>query len=114
MRATRGMEVKFFKSADEFRTWLEENHAKARELWVGYYKKGSGKIGITLQESIDQALCYGWIDGIVKKVDEDSYANRFTPRRPDSAWSETNIKRFKELQRLGLVRPSGLKAFNKR
>ncbi len=105
------MGVKFFKSSNEFREWLEKNHTKAREIWVGYYKKNSGKIGITWQESIDQALCYGWIDSTVKKVDDLRYANRFTPRRSGSAWSQININRFKELQRLGLVKPSGLQAF---
>ncbi len=107
------MEVKFFKSSNEFREWLEKNHNKAREIWVGYYKKNSGKIGITWQESIDEALSYGWIDSIVRKIDEDSYANRFTPRRSGSAWSQININRFQELQRLGLVKPSGLQAFTR-
>lgn len=106
------MEVKFFKSSNEFREWLEENHNKTNEIWVGYYKKNSGKTGITWQESIDQALCYGWIDSVVKRIDEDSYANRFTPRRSRSGWSQINTKRFKELQRLGLVRPPGLQAFS--
>ncbi len=105
------MQVKFFKSSDEFREWLEENHNNAREIWVAYYKKNSGKTGITYQESIDQALCYGWIDTIVRKIDELSYANRFTPRRSNSAWSQTNIKRFKQLQRLNLAKPSGHQAF---
>jgi uncharacterized protein YdeI (YjbR/CyaY-like superfamily) len=108
------MEVKLFKSGDEFREWLEENHNKAREIWVGYYKKNSGKTGITWQESIDQALCYGWIDSIVKKIDEDTYANRFTPRRSGSAWSQINIKRFKELRTLNLVKRPGLQAFSQR
>ncbi len=108
------MEVKFFKSSNEFREWLEKNHNKAREIWVGYCKKNSGKVGITWQESIDEALSYGWIDSVVKKIDEDSYANRFTPRRSGSAWSQINIKRFEELQRLGLVKPSDLQAFTRR
>ncbi len=108
------MQVKFFKSSDEFREWLEENHDKASEIWVGYYKKNSGRTGITWQESTDHALCYGWIDSTVRKLDELRYANRFTPRRSSSVWSPTNVNRFKELQKLGLVKPSGLHAFTLR
>ncbi len=108
------MEVTFFESPSEFREWLEQNHDSAKELWVGFYKKGFGKAGITWPEAVDQALCFGWIDGIRKRVDETSYTNRFTPRRRGSTWSAVNIKRVGELTELGLMRPAGLDAFEKR
>jgi uncharacterized protein YdeI (YjbR/CyaY-like superfamily) len=91
--------------------WLEENHATAAELWVGFYKSDSGKPSITWPESVDQALCFGWIDGIRKSVDKISYKIRFTPRRPGSIWSAINIKRAEELVRQKQMRPAGLKAF---
>ena len=108
------MDVKFFKSSDEFRTWLEENHNKAQELWVGFYKKDAQEKGITYQEAVDQALCYGWIDGVRKRIDEVSYTIRLTPRKPRSIWSAVNINRFVELEEIGRVRPPGLKAFEER
>lgn len=101
----------FFKSATECRRWLKEHHDKATELWFGFYKKKSGKHGITYQEALDEALCFGWIDGLKKSVDEDSYAFRFTPRKPKSVWSLVNTKRAKELRKLGRMKPAGLKAF---
>jgi uncharacterized protein YdeI (YjbR/CyaY-like superfamily) len=91
--------------------WLEENHATATELWVGFYKRDSGKPSITWPESVDQALCFGWIDGIRKRVDKISYKIRFTPRRRSSIWSAINIKRAEELARQKRMRPAGLKAF---
>jgi len=108
------MDVKFFKSSDEFRAWLEENHATTQELWVGFYRKDAQKKGITYREALDQALCYGWIDGVRKSVDEASYTSRFTPRKPKSNWSMVNIRRFGELAELGWVRPPGLQAFDAR
>src|SRR5215216_4727732 len=108
------MDVKFFESPAEFRAWLEENHDRAQELWVGFYKKAIGRPSITWPEAVDQALCYGWIDGIRKRVDDLSYTNRFTPRRPGSTWSAVNVKRVGELSELGLMRPAGLAAFNRR
>ncbi|HEX8131486.1 MAG TPA: YdeI/OmpD-associated family protein [Pyrinomonadaceae bacterium] len=105
------MEIKFFKSPADFRAWLEKHHATAQELWVGYYKKDSGKPSITWPESVDEALCYGWIDGIRKRVDDLSYTIRFTPRRPRSIWSAVNIGRVEELTRQGHMRPAGEKAF---
>ena len=108
------MDVTFFKSSDEFRAWLEENHATTQELWVGFYRKDAPEKGITYREALDQALCYGWIDGVRKSVDETSYTSRFTPRKPKSNWSVVNIKRFGELVELGWVRPPGLQAFNAR
>jgi len=105
------MEIKFFKSAVDFRAWLEKHHATAGELWVGYYKKGSGKQSISWPESVDEALCFGWIDGIRKSVDDISYKIRFTPRRPRSIWSAVNIGRVEELTRQGRMRPAGERAF---
>ena len=108
------MDLNYFKSSSEFRKWLEKNHAEAPELWVGFYKKDSNIKSITYPEAVDQALCFGWIDGIKKKVDEISYTHRFTPRKSNSNWSSTNIKRVGELSRLGLMHPSGIKVFNRR
>ena len=108
------MDVVFFDSAAELHSWLREHHDKAQELWVGFYKKGSGKSSLTYPEAVDAALCFGWIDGIRKSVDDVSYANRFTPRKPRSNWSAVNIKRVGELSELGLMQPPGLEAFNKR
>jgi uncharacterized protein YdeI (YjbR/CyaY-like superfamily) len=104
------LKPKFFRTPADFQTWLEKNHAKATELWVGFYKKDSGKPSITWPESVDQALCFGWIDGIRTRVDEISYQIRFTPRR-GSIWSATNITRANELARERRMRSTGLKAF---
>jgi uncharacterized protein YdeI (YjbR/CyaY-like superfamily) len=106
--------IVFFPTKSKLRKWFEKNHDKVDELWIGYYKKGTGKPSITWQESVDEALCFGWIDGIRKSIDEESYMIRFTPRRKDSIWSAVNTKRIKELIKLGLVNPAGLEAFNKR
>lgn len=108
------MEVTFFKSPGAFRTWLEKHHATAQELWVGFYKKAAGKPSITWPESVDEALCFGWIDGKRKSVDDVSYTIRFTPRKPRSVWSAVNIKRVEELKRQGRMQPSGLKAYEAR
>ena len=98
----------FFENAQLFREWLAQNHHQTSELWVGYYKKASKKPSMTWSESVDQALCYGWIDGIRKSIDEESYKIRFTPRRIDSVWSAVNLKKMKELLAQGLVEASGL------
>ena len=108
------MKPRFFKTPDAFRAWLEKNHARADELLVGLYKRGSGKPSMTWPESVDQALCFGWIDGVRKSLDEDSYAIRFTPRRPRSTWSKVNVGKVGELTEGGLMRPAGLAAFAKR
>ena len=108
------MKLKFFKTPADFRAWLEKHHADKTELWVGFYKKASGKGGITYQEGVDAALCYGWIDGIKKRVDDDSYTHRFTPRRDKSIWSRVNTRRMTALIEQGLVAPPGMKAFEKR
>jgi uncharacterized protein YdeI (YjbR/CyaY-like superfamily) len=107
------MEVRFFSTPDHFRKWLQKNHNKANELWVGYYKKSSGKPSITWPESVDQALCFGWIDGIRKSIDAESYKIRFTPRKPSSHWSKINVNKVSELKKQGLMMPAGLKAFKK-
>ncbi len=101
----------FFKTPGDFRKWLHKHHARETELWVGLYKKDSGKPSITWPESIDEALCYGWIDGVRKTVDEVSYKIRFTPRRARSIWSAVNIKRVAELTREGRMQATGEKAF---
>ena len=105
------MKPKFFHSPADFRSWLEKNHATATELWVGFYKNDSRKPTIILPELVDQALCFGWIDGIRKGVDETSYLILFTPRRRGSICSAINIKRAKELVRQKQMRTTGLKAF---
>ena len=108
------MKVKYFKSPAEFRRWLEKNHATTQELWVGYYKKSSKQPSITWPESVDEALCFGWIDGIRKSVDDSRYTSRFTPRRRGSIWSAINIKRAQVLTREKRMRPAGTKAFEAR
>lgn len=106
--------VLFFATPADFRKWLEKNHDKSSEQWVGFYKKDSGKPSITWPESVDAALCFGWIDGLRKSIDEVSYKIRFTPRRRNSNWSAVNIKRVKELTKIGLMCAAGLKAFQER
>lgn len=101
----------FFKTPLDFRKWLSKYHARETELWVGFYKKDSGKSSITWPESVDEALCYGWIDGVRKRVDEISYKIRFSPRRARSIWSAVNIGRVAELTREGRMQPPGDKAF---
>jgi len=104
----------FFAKPSEFHEWLEKNHEKASEIWVGFHKKSSGKPGITWSESVDEALCFGWIDSVRRNVNDTNYANRFTRRKERSNWSTINIKRAKELVRLGRMQPSGLRAFELR
>jgi len=108
------MKIRFFKSPADFRKWLEKNHASAQELLVGYYKKDSGYPSITWPESVDEALCFGWIDGIRRRVDDISYTIRFTPRRKGSIWSAVNIKRVAELSKNRLMQPAGVKAYQAR
>src|ERR1700737_317953 len=104
----------FFPTPSDFRAWLEAHHDKFQELFVGFHKKSSGKPSITWPEAVDAALCFGWIDGVRKGIDEISYANRFTPRKPHSIWSAINIKKVKELTKLGLMHEAGLEAFQAR
>lgn len=103
--------VTFFPTPADLRTWFRANHAKAEQLWVGFYKKDSGKPSITWPESVDEALCVGWIDGIRKTVSPVSYTIRFTPRRKGSIWSAVNIARVKVLTAEKRMRPTGLTAF---
>ncbi len=106
------MSPTFFQNTSEFRAWLEENHQTAIELWVGYYRVETGKPSMTWSESVDQALCFGWIDGIRKKVDDQSYTIRFTPRKPGSTWSRINIDKVEALSAQGLMHPAGIKAYS--
>lgn len=108
------MTPKFFKTQTELRAWFEKNHARKTERLIGFYKLGSGKGGITYQNALDEALCFGWIDGIRKKYDEHSYTIRFTPRRAKSIWSQVNLKRATELEHAGAMREAGLRAFHGR
>jgi len=108
------MNVIHFKSPSEFRRWLAKHHHTAAELWVGFYKKDSSRAGITYPAAVDEALCFGWIDGLKKSVDEISYTNRFTPRKSRSTWSLANIRRAGELAKLGRMRRAGLKVFEAR
>jgi len=108
------MKTRFFATPNKWRLWLEANHATERELWVGFYKRSAGKPSITWPESVDEALCLGWIDGIRKRVDVVSYTIRFTPRKATSTWSTVNIGRVAELQTQGRMRPAGQAAFDKR
>jgi uncharacterized protein YdeI (YjbR/CyaY-like superfamily) len=108
------MKPRYFTSQADFRRWLEANHTSASELLVGFYKKASGKGGIAYKEAVDEALCFGWIDGIKKRVDEASYTHRFTPRRPGSIWSAINLKRMQELIASGVVSKAGLETYERR
>lgn len=108
------MQPKFFKSQREFRKWLERNHGRADEIFVGFRKKGSAVPSVTYKQAVDEALCFGWIDGVRRSIDADSYANRFTPRRPGSAWSAINITRVKDLLAEGRMHAAGIAAFEKR
>ncbi len=101
----------FFPTPSDFRAWFESHHDQFQELFVGFHKKSSGKPSITWPESVDVALCFGWIDGVRKSLNETSYTIRFTPRRPTSTWSAVNIKRVQQLKKKGLMHPAGLKAF---
>ena len=104
----------FFASASEFRSWLAEHHASGPELWVGFYKRATGRPTLTWQESVDEALCFGWIDGIRKSVDAERYKIRFTPRRPGSHWSAVNLGRVAVLIDGGRMRPPGLAVYEAR
>lgn len=104
----------FFEKQSDFRKWLVKNHKKETELLVGFYKVGSGKPGITWTQSVDEALCFGWIDGVRKSIDKDRYQIRFTPRKPTSIWSAVNIQKIKVLTKQGLMQPAGLVSFKNR
>jgi len=108
------MTATFFATQAEFRKWLKKHHKKETELLVGFYKVGSGKPSMTWPQSVDQALCFGWIDGVRKSINEESYSIRFTPRKPTSIWSAINIRKVEELTKSGLMMPEGQKAFSLR
>ena len=99
------------KSQDHWKSWLEKNHDSKKEIWVVFYKKATGKQTISYQEVLDCSLCFGWIDGIEKRIDGEKYALRFTPRGIKSKWSEYNVRRYKELLKKGLIENAGKKAF---
>jgi len=105
---------RFFTSPAAFRAWLEAHHADAKELWVGFYRKSAGRTGIAYLEAVDEALCFGWIDGIKKRVDDEAYMHRFSPRTAKSIWSLVNTRRVEELRRIGQMAPPGLAAFERR
>jgi uncharacterized protein YdeI (YjbR/CyaY-like superfamily) len=108
------MEPIFFATPADLRVWLEEHHATETELLVGFYKKGSGRPSITWPQSVDQALCFGWIDGVRRSIDDERYSIRFTPRKARSTWSAVNVERVGELTEQGLMHPAGLAAFERR
>jgi uncharacterized protein YdeI (YjbR/CyaY-like superfamily) len=108
------MENRYFETAAQFRAWLAEHHASAAELGVVLYKKASGKASMTWSEAVDEALCFGWIDSIARRLDENARVQRFTPRKPRSNWSVVNIRKVEELTARGLMTPAGLAAFARR
>ncbi len=101
----------FFETREGLRAWLEKHHATASELWVGYYKKASGRRSLTWSQVVDEALCFGWIDGKAQRIDEHRYRQRLTPRRPNSNWSAVNIAKVAELRAQGRMTPAGEAAF---
>lgn len=105
---------RFFPTPAKFRAWLTKHHATETELWVGFYKKATGKPSVTYQEALDEALCFGWIDGLKKSRDAESYVQRFTPRRKNSIWSAINVRRVGELSAEGRMRPAGRRIFDER
>src|SRR4030095_249034 len=106
--------IKFFKTSLALRKWFEKNHSKKDELWIAFYKKSSGKPSVTYLEAVDNALSFGWIDGLVKGIDAQHYCQRFTPRRKNSIWSAINLKKADALIKKGLMAPAGLKVYNER
>src|SRR5438552_3006117 len=111
MHKSDAMKVKFFKSSADLRKWLEKNHDRVDELWIGFFNKGAEKKGVSYRAALDEALCFGWIDGVRKKVDDERYSNRFTPRKQGSRWSAVNIRRAHELAKAGRMAEPGLESF---
>ena len=105
------MKPLFFKSQSEFRKWLEKHHAQEKELIVGFYKKNSGKASITYPEALDEALCFGWIDGVRKRLSDEAYVQRFSPRKSKSIWSNINVRHIERLKKLGRMAPAGVAAY---
>ena len=110
----KSMTPTFFSNQSEFRKWLDKNHKKEAILLVGFYKAESGKPSMTWSQSVDEALCFGWIDGVRKSIDKDSYQIRFTQRKPTSIWSAVNIRKIEELTKQGLMKPAGIASFENR
>jgi uncharacterized protein YdeI (YjbR/CyaY-like superfamily) len=108
------MRPRFFATQAAFRKWLETHHAKTDELWIGFWKVGSGRRGLTYLEAVEEALCFGWIDGLKKRYDAAAYMHRFTPRRRRSAWTATNVARAEALAEAGRMAPAGIAAFQRR
>lgn len=104
----------YFSNKQEFIDWLEKHHQTTNEIWVGFFKKKSKKVSLTWSESVDCALSFGWIDGIRKTVDEESYKIRFTPRKPNSVWSKVNVQKVEKLIELNQMRPEGLALYHQR
>ena len=108
------MDPVFFQNQNDFRNWLEKNHYKESEIIVGYYKAATGKPSMTWSQSVDQAICFGWIDGIRRSIDKERYSIRFTPRKLTSNWSNVNIKKVEDLKKKGLMKKPGLEVYNNR
>jgi uncharacterized protein YdeI (YjbR/CyaY-like superfamily) len=104
----------FFSSPQQFYDWLEQNHESEAEVYVGYWKKATGRPSLTWSEAVDQALCFGWIDGRLNRIDDERHMQRFTPRRPNSNWSNINVAKVARLIEEGRMRPPGLAAFERR
>jgi uncharacterized protein YdeI (YjbR/CyaY-like superfamily) len=107
-------EAIYFASPEEFRAWLEEHHESEREVFVGYWKKATGKPSLTWSQAVDEALCFGWIDGVLRSVDDERHYQRFTPRKPGSNWSAINIAKVEQMRAEGRMRPAGDAAFARR
>jgi uncharacterized protein YdeI (YjbR/CyaY-like superfamily) len=107
-------DVRFFETPAQLRKWFQANHAKETELWLGYHLKRTGRPSVTWQDAVDQELCFGWIDSVRYSMDGGRTAQRLTPRRKGSVWSDVNVKRYRELEKMGLVHPAGRAAFEKR
>ncbi|MEO8879464.1 MAG: YdeI/OmpD-associated family protein [Gemmatimonadaceae bacterium] len=112
--ATKSSSSRYFRSPVEFRKWLASNHESKSELLVGFHKRDSGRDSMTWPESVSEALCFGWIDGVRRRVDDASYTIRFTPRKSSSIWSTVNVNKMQELTSAGLVSPAGMRAFERR
>ncbi len=106
------MEAVFAKDREEWRRWLAKNGARVQEIWLVFYKKGTGKPTVSYDDAVEEALCFGWVDGLKKKLDEECYAYRFTPRKPKSAWAKSNLERVARLIAEGKMTEAGLKAYN--
>ena len=107
-------DIRFFATADELRDWFDANHETADELWIGYYRKATGRPSVDWSQAVDEALCVGWIDGVRRSLDESSFVQRFTPRRKGSTWSAVNVAKVAALTEQGRMRPAGNAAFEAR